>query len=73
MDESGDREEREEEDEEDEYAETEYSEVPLILPRRSFKGVSNLQTIKDGTVFVAWPGSLVADDWIDCSQLRRTK
>ncbi|KAF9780170.1 WD40 repeat-like protein [Thelephora terrestris] len=45
MDESGDREESEEEEEEEE--ETEYSDVPLVLPRRSFKGVSNLQTIKD--------------------------
>ena len=51
MDESDDKGEEEEEEEED--AETEYSDVPLVLPRRSFKGVSNLRTIKDGAVFVA--------------------
>ena len=51
-DESGDQEESEEggEDEEND-AESMYSEVPLVLPRRSFKGVSNLRTIKDGEVF----------------------
>jgi WD repeat-containing protein 42A len=59
MDESGDREESEEEEEEEE--ETEYSDVPLVLPRRSFKGVSNLQTIKDGAVSVAGRGVLVTD------------
>jgi hypothetical protein len=53
MDESGDQEEDEEDDEEDDDAETKYSEVPLILPRRSFKGISNLRTIKDGKAFVA--------------------
>jgi len=47
MDESGDREEREEEEKDEDDAETKYSEVPLVLPRRSFKGVSNLRTIKD--------------------------
>jgi len=55
MDESGDQEESEEEEEEQEDdAETKYSKVPLVLPRRSFKGVSNLRTIKDGAVFVGW-------------------
>lgn len=52
MDESSDREEDEEEEEEENDIDTKYSEVPLILPRRSFKGISNLRTIKDGTVFV---------------------
>jgi len=53
MDESGDQEESEDESEEGEDdAETKYSEVPVVLPRRSFKGLSNLRTIKDGTVFV---------------------
>lgn len=48
MDESGDAEEREEEDEEDEDEdEPKYSDIPLVLPRRSFKGMSNLRTIKD--------------------------
>ncbi|KAF9652231.1 WD40 repeat-like protein, partial [Thelephora ganbajun] len=48
MDESGDREEREGEDEEEEDdAEEKYSKVPLVLPQRSFKGISNLRTIKD--------------------------
>jgi len=57
MDESGDQEESDEEGEEgDDDAETKYSEVPVILPRRSFKGVSNLRTIKDGTVFVLVEG-----------------
>jgi len=53
MDESDDREEREEEEEEEDDAETKYSEIPFVLPRRSFKGIQNLRTIKDGTVFVA--------------------
>lgn len=53
MDESSDRDEHEEEEDEEEDAETRYSEVPLILPRRSFKGISNLRTIKDGTASVA--------------------
>ena len=53
MDESSDRDEHEEEKDEEEDAETRYSEVPLILPRRSFKGISNLRTIKDGTASVA--------------------
>lgn len=52
MDESGDREESEEEEEDEDDAETRYSGVPLVLPRRSFKGISNLRTIKDGTVLV---------------------
>lgn len=59
MDESGDQEESEEEGEEGEDdVETKYSEVPVVLPRRSFKGVSNLRTIKDGTAFafVEGPG-----------------
>ena len=77
MDESGDREEREdeEEDEEDEEedAETKYSGVPLVLPRRSFKGVSNLRTIKDGTVFVGHREVPVTDNGIPCSQLCRTQ
>lgn len=58
MDESGDQEEREEEEEgeegegeEEDDAETKYSKVPLVLPRRSYKGVANLRTIKDGAVF----------------------
>lgn len=54
MDESGDLEEREEEEEEgeeDDDAETKYSEIPLVLPRRSYKGLANLRTIKDGAVF----------------------
>jgi len=72
MDESGDREEMEEEDEEDEDAETKYSDVPLVLPRRSFKGVSNLRTIKDGTVFVGHRKAPVTDG-IPCSQLCRTQ
>jgi len=54
MDESGDQEESEEEEEQEDDAETKYSKVPLVLPRRSFKGVSNLRTIKDGAVFVIW-------------------
>ena len=49
MDESGDQEEEEEEEQQEDDAETKYSNVPLVLPRRSFKGVSNLRTIKDGT------------------------
>ena len=52
MDESSDREDEEEEEEEEDDAETKYSDLPLILPRRSFKGISNLRTIKDGTVSV---------------------
>jgi hypothetical protein len=54
MDESGDREESEEEDEEEDDAEIKYSEVPLVLPRRTFKGIANLRTIKDGMVFACW-------------------
>jgi hypothetical protein len=73
MDESGDREEDEEEEEEEEDAETKYSEVPLILPRRSFNGISNLRTIKDGTVFMTWQVILFTDDLILCSQLCWTK
>lgn len=54
MDESGDRGEREGEEEgEEDDAETKYSEIPMVLPRRSFNGISNLRTIKDGTVFVS--------------------
>ena len=54
LDESGDREEREREEEgEEDDAEAKYSDVPVVLPRRSFKGVSNLRTIKDGAAFVA--------------------
>ena len=52
MDESSDQEETEEEEEQEDDAETKYSKVPLVLPQRSFKGVSNLRTIKDGTMFV---------------------
>jgi hypothetical protein len=44
------REEEEEEEEQEDDAEKKYSKVPLVLPRRSFKGVSNLRTIKDGAV-----------------------
>ena len=55
MDESDDRGEREEDEEgEEDGAEIKYSEVPTVLPRRSFNGVSNLRTIKDGMVFVDW-------------------
>lgn len=54
MDESGDQEESDEEGEEGEDdAEAKYSEVPVVLPRRSFKGVSNLRTIKDGTRLIS--------------------
>jgi len=58
MDGSGDQEEGEEDEDEegDGDPETKYSEVPVILPRRSFKGVSNLRTIKDGTVFALVEG-----------------
>jgi hypothetical protein len=53
VDESGDREETDEEDEEEEDdVEAKYSEIPFVLPRRTFKGISNLRTIKDGTVFL---------------------
>lgn len=48
MDESGDQEEIMEEDEEEDDVETKYSGVPLILPQRSFQGISNSRTIKDG-------------------------
>ena len=62
MDESGDQEEREEEEEQEEDdIESKYSNVPLILPRRSFKGISNLRTIKDGEALVAWQGMRVTD------------
>jgi len=65
MDESGDQEESEEEGEEGEDdAETKYSDVPVILPRRSFKGMSNLRTIKDGTIFVFVGRDPVADNEI---------
>ena len=51
MDESGEQEdEDEDEEDEEEYAEAKYLEIPVVLPRRTFKGVSNLRTIKDGTV-----------------------
>ena len=76
MDESGYGEEDEGYEEWEDVDDTEmkyYSEVPLILPRRSFKGISNLETIKDGTVFVTWLGMPVTNDWIFCSQLCRTK
>ena len=77
MDESGDRgdgdDDDDDEEDEGEDAETKYSEVPMILPRRSFKGISNLRTIKDGTAFLAWQGILVADGRVLCSQLCRTK
>ena len=55
MDESGDQEEREEEgDQEEDDNETKYSEVPVVLPRRSFNGISNLRTIKDGASVADW-------------------
>jgi len=73
MDESGDREEREEEEKDEDDAETKYSEVPLVLPRRSFKGVSNLRTIKDGTVFMDRREMSITDGSTRCSQLCRTK
>ena len=74
MDESNDQEEHEEEEEEEEEeAETKYSGVPLILPRRSFKGISNLRTIKDGMMFVARRGRLVTDSCILYSQLYWTE
>ena len=41
---------REEEEEGREcVAETNYSEIPVVLPRRLFSGISNLRTIEDGT------------------------
>lgn len=67
MDESGDREEmeedgEEEEEEEEDGAETKYSEVPLVLPRRSYKGLANLRTIKDGAVFTGRRETSITED-----------
>ena len=81
IDESGDWEEREEEEEEEEEegeeeedgAETKYSGVPLVLPRRSYKGVANLRTIKDGAVFTGRRGTPVTEAGILHSQLCRTQ
>ena len=75
MDESSDREEREEEEEEveEDDAEAKYSGVPLVLPRRSFKGVSNLQTIKDGTMFLGLREILVTNGEIFHSKLCRAQ
>ena len=73
MDESGDQDETEEEEEEQEDdAEIKYSKVPLVLPRRSFKGISNLRTIKDGAVSVGLWEIPATDDGILCSELCRT-
>ena len=73
VDESGDREETDEEDEEDEDdAEAKYSEIPFVLPRQTFKGISNLRTIKDGTVFVGRWKMPATDDRTLGSQLCRT-
>lgn len=67
MDESGDAEEREEEEDEEDEDEAKYSDIPLVLPRRSFKGMSNLRTIKDGALLLVERRMLDTDGWIFCS------